>query len=158
FYGFLTFGVVSVIGSLLIAKPGSYWARHFYDDAKRARAWRRATVGRRSAGTTDGGSQQRASSTGRKPPKETQIPPDSPLARLTRAEMESVLGAESLYETLRVSPSASPNELRIAYHERCKALHPDLHDGDGARGAELAAVNDAWAILRAEHLRAAYDW
>ncbi len=39
--GWLTIGLVWWIASLRLARPGSWWARRFYGDAKLARAQRR---------------------------------------------------------------------------------------------------------------------
>lgn len=79
----------------------------------------------------------------------------SPLAPLDEAQRRRVLGASSLYETLGVSPVCTEEELRLAYRERSKQLHPDVH-ADGAE--EMIRLNHAWEILRHADLRAAYDW
>lgn len=39
--GFLTLALVWTIAAFRLARPGSWWARRFYDDEKTARAGRR---------------------------------------------------------------------------------------------------------------------
>jgi hypothetical protein len=83
----------------------------------------------------------------------------SPLEDLTVGERKLVLQAEGLYEVLRVSSTASTSELKAAYRQRAKELHPDLQtEGGHAEIDEMVVVNHAWAILKEEHLRRAYDW
>jgi curved DNA-binding protein CbpA len=66
------------------------------------------------------------------------------------------------YDILGVTPGAAADELRAAYHERAKALHPDRFSGrspteqDAARHA-MQDVNEAWRVLRDPAARAAYD-
>ena len=66
------------------------------------------------------------------------------------------------YEVLGVDPSTSPEDLRRAYVQRARALHPDRQVGaDPARAAQAARamqeVNEAWRVLRDPLARAAYD-
>lgn len=70
-------------------------------------------------------------------------------------QRRTVLGASSLYETLGVAPVASEEQLRVAYRERSKTLHPDVH-ADGTE--EMIRLNQAWTILGHAEMRAAYDW
>lgn len=70
--------------------------------------------------------------------------------------------ARTHYERLGVTPAASADEIRAAYRSRARRLHPD-HAGpvpstDARRAAEeMAAVNEAWRVLRDPARRAAYD-
>ena len=57
------------------------------------------------------------------------------------------------YDLLGVPATASPEEVRRAYHERARLLHPD-RSGD-ARA--MQDVNEAWRVLRDAGSRAAYD-
>lgn len=59
------------------------------------------------------------------------------------------------YQRLGVARDAPAGALRRAYRERMRALHPD-HGGPGD-GAAIAAVQEAWQVLRDPTARAAYD-
>ena len=75
-----------------------------------------------------------------------------------RAERESARPGDSLrdaYETLGVSPKATDDDVKKAYREKAKQLHPDrlraqgLPDGMIKKANErMAAVNDAWARIK----------
>ncbi len=63
---------------------------------------------------------------------------------------------------LGVPRRATPEEIRRAYHELARVLHPDKLDGQPGLNAEGAArrmqeVNEAWRILRDPAARASYD-
>ncbi|MGK2937194.1 MAG: J domain-containing protein [Solirubrobacteraceae bacterium] len=79
----------------------------------------------------------------------------SPLGPLDEMQRRTVLAASSLYETLGVAPVSSEEQLRVAYRERSKTLHPDVH-ADGTE--EMIRLNQAWTILGHAEMRAAYDW
>jgi curved DNA-binding protein CbpA len=60
------------------------------------------------------------------------------------------------YERLGVAPDATPEDIHAAYRRVARAHHPDL--GNATVGAdEMAAVNQAWFILRDPERRATYD-
>jgi hypothetical protein len=83
---------------------------------------------------------------------------NSPLASLSPEDQARVLRAEDLYATLEVSSAATGAEIRRAFHDRAKQVHPDTsHGGSGATEA-MIRVNEAWEILRSPQSRAAYDW
>jgi hypothetical protein len=54
-----------------------------------------------------------------------------------------------------VPPTASADEIRAAYRRRARDLHPDR--GGTASSAQMAAVNEAWTVLRDPARRARYD-
>lgn len=68
----------------------------------------------------------------------------------------------TLYDVLGVKPSATPEQVRQAYHAKARRLHPDGFAGrpdaevDAARRA-MQDVNEAWRVLRDAESRAAYD-
>ena len=59
------------------------------------------------------------------------------------------------YEVLGVSRTATSREIRAAYRDRARRLHPDV--ATSADGDEMGAVNEAWRVLRDTKTRAAYD-
>lgn len=66
------------------------------------------------------------------------------------------------YDVLGVESSATPAQIRRAYYEKARQLHPDrvaaLSEADvpAARRA-MQDVNEAWRVLREPGSRAAYD-
>jgi curved DNA-binding protein CbpA len=73
--------------------------------------------------------------------------------------------AVSYYEVLGVSPSASPEDIRYAYRQRARALHPDRQrDPAQVRQGEpepslraMQVINEAWRVLGDRERRSAYD-
>ncbi len=64
----------------------------------------------------------------------------------------------SHYQRLGVAPGAPTKDLRTAFRRRARELHPDLRPAGGSDpGLEMAAVNEAWAVLRDPARRARYD-
>lgn len=71
------------------------------------------------------------------------------------------------YDLLGVSPHASQDEIRRAYHRMARRHHPDANPGrtqggppPGARRGEattMAEINAAWAVLGNPQKRRAYD-
>jgi curved DNA-binding protein CbpA len=51
-----------------------------------------------------------------------------------------------LYAVLGVPEDASPAQIRHAYRERARRLHPDV--GGEARPDDMALLNHAWFVLR----------
>lgn len=52
------------------------------------------------------------------------------------------------FETLGLSPDATPDEIRRRYKERLKMHHPDANQGDRASEDNLRATIDAHKILK----------
>jgi len=61
------------------------------------------------------------------------------------------------YKILGVARTASAEEIKKAYRERVKALHPDLHPGDAAKAEEFKRVSGAFDILGDADKRARFD-
>lgn len=60
----------------------------------------------------------------------------------------------SHYDTLRVSPVATSDEIRDAYRRLARQHHPDR---GGRDVAPMAAINEAYRVLRDPARRAVYD-
>jgi curved DNA-binding protein CbpA len=58
------------------------------------------------------------------------------------------------YKVLQVDPEAEPEVIRAAYRALALKYHPDVATGSQDR---MAALNQAWTILRDAATRAAYD-
>lgn len=61
--------------------------------------------------------------------------------------------AATPYEVLRISASASDEELRVAYRRRLRETHPDT----GGDAVSFSAVQQAWALVGTTESRARYD-
>lgn len=61
------------------------------------------------------------------------------------------------YSTLGVERGASAAEIKKAYRQRAKALHPDLHPDNEAKAEEFKRVSAAFDILGDEKKRARFD-
>lgn len=58
------------------------------------------------------------------------------------------------YKVLQIDPEAEPEVVRAAYRALALKYHPDVATGSQDR---MAALNQAWGILRNAAARAAYD-
>jgi hypothetical protein len=68
----------------------------------------------------------------------------------------------TLYDHLGVSPEASQEEIKRAYHSLARRHHPDAHAGAEADVLEearrrMVVINGAWAALGDPDSRRAYD-
>jgi curved DNA-binding protein CbpA len=61
--------------------------------------------------------------------------------------------ARTHYDVLGVRASATPEEVRRAYYDRARVLHPDRAGDQRA----MQDVNEAWRVLRDPGTRAEYD-
>lgn len=66
-------------------------------------------------------------------------------------------GDRPLYDTLGVSPTASAAEVRKAWLELARQLHPDMNPGNAAVAGRFRAVRAAWDVLGDPARRALYD-
>jgi molecular chaperone DnaJ len=63
----------------------------------------------------------------------------------------------SLYDTLGVSKSASPDEIKKAYRKLAREYHPDRNPGDAAAEAKFKDVQAAYDVLSDPDKRKQYD-
>jgi DnaJ-domain-containing protein 1 len=68
----------------------------------------------------------------------------------------------TLYDHLGVTPEASQEEIKRAYHSLARRHHPDTHAGAEAAVLEearrrMVVLNGAWAVLGDPDRRRAYD-
>jgi hypothetical protein len=61
------------------------------------------------------------------------------------------------YETLKVTPKASKNEIRSAYRRLARKLHPDKNNGSEETARAFAAIAEAYEVLSNARERAVYD-
>ncbi len=61
------------------------------------------------------------------------------------------------YETLGVSRSATPDEIKRAYRKLAKQYHPDRHHGDSDAEVKFKEVQRAYSVLSDRQKRAEYD-
>ena len=67
------------------------------------------------------------------------------------------MAKQDFYETLGVSKSASPEELKRAYRKLAMQHHPDRNAGDKNAEQKFKDLNEAYDILKDDQKRAAYD-
>ncbi len=70
---------------------------------------------------------------------------------------ESLMSKPTLYETLEVSPQASPLVIRAAYRCLAQHHHPDKHLNSDDAGQCLALINVAYSVLADPVKRRGYD-
>jgi curved DNA-binding protein CbpA len=74
----------------------------------------------------------------------------------------ATLDSISYYELFGVSPDATPDVLRNAFHAFAESFHPDVHHGrhpseQAAIGAIFRRGTEAYRVLSEPHLRVRYD-
>jgi molecular chaperone DnaJ len=65
--------------------------------------------------------------------------------------------AETLYDTLGLKKSASPDEIKKAYRKLARQYHPDTNQGDKAAEERFKQVQTAYDVLSDPEKREAYD-
>jgi molecular chaperone DnaJ len=61
------------------------------------------------------------------------------------------------YATLGVAPNATDDEIKRAYRQLARQLHPDANPGNAAAGAQFKDVSIAYEVLRDPERRRRYD-
>lgn len=89
------------------------------------------------------------------------LDPDKLMARLVPVAQSlglSIYGSQQqdYYTLLGIDPSASPDDIRKAYHRKAKSLHPDTRKDDGDDRAFIQLA-DGYQVLEDPVLRAHYD-
>jgi curved DNA-binding protein CbpA len=74
----------------------------------------------------------------------------------TYASLQAANGID-LYRALGISSQASPLEIKVAFRQLAKALHPDRNAGDKLAEQQFAAVREAYSILANAEWREIYD-
>jgi hypothetical protein len=64
---------------------------------------------------------------------------------------------QDYYRLLGVTPDASHDDIRRAYHRLAKQHHPDRNPGDSSAAERFRAVHEAYQVLSDPHKRAAFD-
>jgi DnaJ domain len=70
---------------------------------------------------------------------------------------QNYFDAENFYEVLGVSHDAAAAEIRAAYHEAARRLHPDAPDAPVDANAQMSVLNYAYGILSDVSQRRSYD-
>ena len=61
------------------------------------------------------------------------------------------------YDVLGVARGASPEEIKKAYRQKAKELHPDRNSDNPNAEAQFKEANEAYEVLKDADKKAAYD-
>lgn len=61
------------------------------------------------------------------------------------------------YETLGIARGANADEIKKAYRQKAKALHPDRNSDNPTAEAQFKEANEAYEVLKDANKKAAYD-
>ena len=67
------------------------------------------------------------------------------------------MAKRDFYEVLGISRGASPEEIKKAYRQKAKELHPDRNSDNPNAEAQFKEVNEAHDVLKDAEKKAAYD-
>lgn len=59
------------------------------------------------------------------------------------------------YDILGISPDATAHDIKLRYRQLAKEMHPDVSGGQSS--ADMARINEAYAVLSDTNQRAEYD-
>jgi curved DNA-binding protein CbpA len=79
------------------------------------------------------------------------------LARSAAGRLRRTAPACTFYEVLGLPPGADGGQIKTAYRELARRLHPDVNAGDAASAERLVEVNHAYEVLSDQRARSAYD-
>ena len=62
------------------------------------------------------------------------------------------------YQALGVGRLASSKEIKVAYYNKCKQMHPDKNTDNPKAHSEFVNINEAYCILSDPSSRREYDY
>lgn len=80
----------------------------------------------------------------------------SPLARLYSTRQNLKSSQRNHYDTLKITPHATQNEIKSAYYKLSLQYHPDKNKNDYAK-QKFQDISDAYEVLGNHELRKNYD-
>ncbi|KAK1551094.1 hypothetical protein Q3G72_030177 [Acer saccharum] len=78
------------------------------------------------------------------------------MTAIVTLESISITSSNSLYEVMRVDPTASMTEIKTAYRSLAKVYHPDLSVAS-SNGRDFIEIHNAYETLSDLAARAVYD-